>query len=101
MADPDEQVVRFSVKELFLDLKSDLKRIEGKLEHLATQADLDALTTKTAAEIGALDTRVTTLETTSASNAAVASYRKWLIGLGLAFAADLALGLVQAAGVIR
>ena len=97
MADPDEQVVRFSVKELFLDLKNDLKRIEGKLEHLATQADLDAL-----------DERVTILETTSASNTAIASYRKWLIGLaigviglGLTFATDIAFGLARSAQVAK
>lgn len=83
MADPDEQVIRFSVKELFLDLKADLKRIEGKLEHVATQADLDAVVT-----------RVTALETSSASAAAVNAYKKWLIGLGLALGADIALGFL-------
>ena len=83
MADPDEQVVKFSVKELFLDLKADLKRIEGKLEHVATQADLDAVVTRVAA-----------LETSSASAAAVNAYKKWLIGLALALGADIALGFL-------
>lgn len=84
MADPDEQVVRFSVKELFLDLKSDLKRIEGKLEHAASNADLAALTR-----------RVIELESSKASTEAVDRYKKWQYGILAAVAADIAVQLAK------
>lgn len=84
MADPDEARVIFSVKDLFLDVKADLRRIEGKVEHMAKQADLLIV-----AE------RVNVLETSKASTEAVDRYKKWQYGILAAVAADVAIQLAK------
>lgn len=89
-ADPNEQVVRFSVKELFLDLKKDLGRIESKIEHMASEADLLLLVT-----------RVTSLETSKASADAVAQYRRWQLGIAAAVVVDIVANGARFLGLIK
>ncbi len=90
MTDPDEQVIRFTVKELFLDLKNDIKEIKQGFVRKADQADLAALTL-----------RVGTLETDKASSEAVERYKKWLIGLICVIAADALAQASKFVGLIK
>lgn len=90
MTDPDEQVIRFTVKELFLDLKKDLERIDAKLDHKADQA-----------EVVLIEKRVAILETDKASSAAVEAYKKWLMGLVGAIGLDVLFQAAKALGYIK
>ena len=90
MTDPDEQVIRFTVKELFLDVKADLKKIDEKLDHKADQIEVTRLTE-----------RIIALETDTARKEAVEQHKRWqmiiggIAGLSLLGQAAQSMGLIK------
>lgn len=90
MTDHDEQVIRFTVKELFLDLKNDIKELKTVLVLKADQAAIEAM-----------DLRVTALETDKAGKDAVEHYKRWQLVMGGVVSLDLIIQALKTSGLIK